>query len=70
VDRETFIAIKGKEPEDMRDEEDYRSDVGRFAVKGSPYQYMIYPSDIIPDSGAGNPQDEKPVTFTIEIHKQ
>lgn len=72
VDRETFIAVKGKEPEDLagpEEEHDYHSDVGRFAVEGSPYRYMLYPHDLIPDTGAGNPKDEKPVTLTIEIHK-
>lgn len=71
VDRETFKWVKGVEPEEIAGQaHDYRGDVGRFAVEGSPYRYMLYPSDLIPDDDCGNPEDTKPVTFTIEVHAQ
>lgn len=36
VTKETFTELTGKKP-------DQKYDVGRFAKKGSPYRYMIYP---------------------------
>lgn len=68
VDRATFKAVKGVEPEDRPGEEhEYRGDVGRFAQEGSPYRYMLYPDDLFPCEHAGDPKDQKPITFTIEM---
>lgn len=54
VDKATFVALAGHDPEEW--------DHGRFAKEGSPYQYALYPHDLIKDD------DGKPVTFTIETH--
>lgn len=40
VTKETFVEMTGKKP-------DPRWDVGRFAKKGSPYRYMLYPHDML-----------------------
>jgi hypothetical protein len=39
VTKETFIELTGKKPG--------KYDIGRFAVKGSPHRYMVYPSDML-----------------------
>lgn len=39
VTRETFITLAKKKPD--------KYDIGRFAKKGSPYRYMIYPTDLL-----------------------
>ena len=41
-------------------------DVGRFAQEGSPYRYMLYPDDLFPCEHAGDPINQKPITFPIE----
>lgn len=42
VDRKTFISIEKRKPG--------KFDVGRFAKAGSPYKYMIYPTQLIGES--------------------
>lgn len=39
VTKETFTELTGKKPGQY--------DVGRFAKKGSPHRYMIYPHDML-----------------------
>lgn len=39
VDRKTFIKLAKKTPD--------KYDIGRFAEKGSPYRYMLYPMDML-----------------------
>lgn len=41
VDRKTFESVTGKKPE--------RHNLGRFAKKGSPHKYMLYPDNLIPE---------------------
>lgn len=54
VTKETFKSVTGKKP-------DRRWDVGRFAKKGSPYRYMLYPGHLI-----GYDDKDKLVTLSIE----
>ena len=56
VDKETFIKVKGQKPG--------RFDVGRFAVRKSPYRYMIYPDNLIVDA-----HDGKPIDLTVIARK-
>lgn len=39
VRRETFVKLMGQKPS--------KYDIGRFATKGSPYQYMVYPHALL-----------------------
>jgi len=43
VDRNTFINVTGRKPKQYN--------VGRFAKKGSPHRYMLYPESLIDDRG-------------------
>lgn len=40
VTKETFEEMTGRKP-------DRKYDVGRFAKKGSPHRYMLYPCDML-----------------------
>jgi hypothetical protein len=40
VTKETFEEMTGRKP-------DPKYDVGRFAKKGSPHRYMLYPCDML-----------------------
>lgn len=65
VDRETFKAVKGKYPEDPTKDEtghEMLNDVGHFAVPGSPYKYMVYPSDLI------KVEDNQVTTICVEYN--
>lgn len=53
VDKETFDSVAGRKPTKL--------DVGRFAKKGSPYQYMLYPCQLLHDG-----MDGKVITLSIE----
>ena len=46
VTKETFKSVTGKKP-------DRRWDVGRFAKKGSPYRYMLYPNHLFDEGRKG-----------------
>lgn len=45
VDKKTFTKVTGKPPA--------MYDVGRFAAKGSPHRYMLYPDRLIPEVKKG-----------------
>lgn len=58
VDLKTFKKVTGEKPG--------KWDVGRFAKKGSPYRYMLYPNHLV-----GFEKDGKLIEIKIEVrHKE
>lgn len=55
VRKETFVELTGRKP-------DPKYDVGRFATKGSPYKYMVYPNALL-----GEESDDKKEVLVISI---
>lgn len=54
VRRETFVDLTGRKP--------HKYDLGRFAKKGSPYKYMVYPNALL-----GEEFDYKKEVLVISI---
>lgn len=59
VTKETFEELMGKKP-------DPKYDVGRFAKKGSPHRYMIYPCSLL----GIDPNDESLHVISVEAVKK
>jgi hypothetical protein len=60
VTKETFEKMTGKRP-------DQKYDVGRFAKKGSPYRYMLYPCDML---GINYLEKENVFVISVEATKK
>ena len=57
VSKEDFVRVKGSKPN--------KFDVGRFAKRGSPYRYKLYPGDLI-----GYNNDQKLITLKVEVEEK
>ena len=60
VTRETFIELTGKKPH-------HKWDVGRFAKKGSPYRYMIYPHSLFSEDPQVSIDKEKLLVISVDV---
>ena len=60
VTKETFTEVMGKTP-------DMRWDVGRFAKKGSPYRYMLYPNALFSDDPKALPNKDKLLVISVDV---
>lgn len=60
VTKETFTKLTGQKP-------DKKYDVGRFAKKGSPYRYMVYPNTLFSEDPKAMAGKEKLLVISVDV---